>query len=211
MNPASAQRDASTLTTACEECDLLLTVHASHRRPRCPRCGAVQASARAFKPTSAIALSLSGLILAIPAFVYPQMNFSLVGNPNTYTLLGGAKVLMDMGFYWVGALILLCTCIAPVALLILVMLTSLGWQLHLPTRWVRKGLKLYHHILPWVMLDVYLLAVAVSMIKLMDMGDFSLTRGFACFLGLLAVLALTTRQFNTDRFWDLTEQRDAGH
>ncbi|WP_211211721.1 paraquat-inducible protein A [Gilvimarinus chinensis] len=157
-----------------------------------------------------MALALAGLIVAIPAHVYPQMSFGLVGAPNTYTLIGGAGQLMDMGFIWVGALVLLCTAVAPVFLLVVVFGTCSAWFLGVRRYWVQLGLKLYHRIAPWVMLDVYLLAVIVSMVKLMDMGSFEISMGFVCFLCLLVLLGLTMGQFNTDRFWDLTEHQHAG-
>ncbi|UTF61293.1 paraquat-inducible protein A [Gilvimarinus sp. DA14] len=179
------------------------------KRPKCPRCGSALPGAAPLNPSIPMALALAGLIIAIPTHVYPQMSFGLVGAPNTYTLLGGAWRLMDMGFVWVGALVLLCTAVAPVFLLAVVFATCSAWFLGARVSLIHLGLKLYHRIAPWVMLDVYLLAVIVSMVKLVDMGSFEISTGFICFLCLLVLLGLTMGQFNTDRFWDLTERQHA--
>ncbi|MDO3383826.1 paraquat-inducible protein A [Gilvimarinus algae] len=201
----------ATHLSACLECDQLLDIPDDQPRPRCPRCGAAQAPFQPFDPTRPLALALAALILAIPANLYPQMAFSLLGRPNAYTLAGGAWHLIDVGFWWVGALVLVCTLVAPLVLLSLIIGTCLAWKLHLPSSWIASGLKLYHQVASWVMLDVYLLAVIVSVVKLKDMGSFELTTGFFCFVLMLVLLSVAMVSFNTERFWDLWEARRAGH
>ncbi|WP_446941597.1 paraquat-inducible protein A [Pseudomonas aeruginosa] len=43
----------------------------------------------------------------------------------------------------------------------------------------------YHHLREWGMLEVYLMGILVSIVKLIDMADLSLGIGLACFVALL--------------------------
>lgn len=47
--------------------------------------------------------------------------------------------------------------------------------------------RVYHHMRDWGMLEVYLLGILVSIIKLNDMAQLSVGAGLACFVGLLLV------------------------
>jgi paraquat-inducible protein A len=153
-------------------------------------------------------MALTAIILAIPANLYPQLSFSLLGQANYYTLWGGAQHLLNTGFWWVGLLVITGTVVAPLALLSLILLLCLGWFGKLPNDFFYPLLKTYRHLSSWVMLDVYLLAVIVSVVKLQDMGDFALTRGFYCFVLLLLSLSAALATFNQERFWELLEERD---
>lgn len=194
--------------TACLECDLLL------KRPepskaseaRCPRCGSRDPASRYFSPQTSLAIALAGLIVAIPANLYPQMQFSLLGRPNTYTLTEGALELIDSGFWWVGGLILLCTVIAPLVVLGCIALISLLWSLQRVWGLTARLLKVFHYITSWAMLDVYLLSVIVSLVKLMDMGKLELTTGFFCFVAMLLLTTAATLLFNSEACWDAVEK-----
>lgn len=195
---------------ACAECDQLMycPVRSNQGIPRCPACGAAQQASRPFDPATPLAIAMAALILAIPANIYPQLTFSLLGQPNYYTLIGGAQHLLDSGFWWVGLLVLIGTVAAPLGLLLLILLVCLAWFSRAPTRILARLLKWYHHLTSWVMLDVYLLSVIVSVVKLKDLGDFEFSLGFYCFVLLLLSLSAAMITFNQERFWDLLEERN---
>lgn len=194
---------------ACAECDQLMysPLRSAEGVPRCPVCGAHQAASKPFNPTTPLAITLAALILAIPANLYPQLSFSLLGQPNYYTLAGGAEHLIDSGFWWVGLLVLLGTVLAPLGLLGLMLSVCLAWFIRAPTHVIARLLKCYHYLAAWIMLDVYLLSVIVSVVKLKDMGHLEFTTGFYCFVLLLLTLGAAVSCFNEERFWDLLEER----
>lgn len=197
---------------ACAECDELLTLPEPGTKGvwACPVCGHRQPARGPLALHQVQALALAALIVAIPANLYPQMQFGLLGRDNSYTLIGGATHLWNNGFWWVSALVLLCTVIAPIVMAGLIFcaatLARLGAGLH------RVGplLRFYRHLATWVMLDVYLLSVIVAVVKLQDMGDFAFTRGFYCFVVMLLLLSAAIGRFHVRALWDQLEARDAG-
>lgn len=195
---------------ACAECDQLMycPVRSNQGIPRCPVCGAAQHASRPFNPVTPLAIALTALILAIPANIYPQLTFSLLGQPNYYTLMGGAQHLLDSGFWWVGLLVLIGTVAAPLGLLSLILLIGMAWFIKAPYGYLAPLLKAYRHLTSWVMLDVYLLSVIVSVVKLKDLGQLQFSVGFYCFVLLVAALSAAMTTFNQERFWDLLEERN---
>jgi paraquat-inducible protein A len=68
----------------------------------------------------------------------------------------------------------------------------------------------YHHLREWGMLEVYLLGILVSIIKLRDMAELSLGIGLACFAGLLVVQVWLELVMSPHQVWQaLSERRDA--
>jgi len=208
--PALDAPPAGQVLLACAECDQLMycPVRSTGGLPRCPGCGVAQKASRPFDPVVPFALALAALILALPANIYPQLTFSLLGQPNYYTLIGGAQHLLDSGFWWVGLLVIVGTVAAPLGLLMLITFICLGWFSGAPRGLMVVLLKGYHHLTSWVMLDVYLLSVIVSVVKLKDLGEFEFSQGFYCFVLLLLTLSAAMTSFNQERFWQLLEERD---
>ncbi|MDO3384969.1 paraquat-inducible protein A [Gilvimarinus sp. SDUM040013] len=202
------KQDEGDTITACLECDLLLARPApsKSREARCPRCGSRDSASRYFTSQTSLAVSLAALIVAIPAHLYPQMEFTLLGRPTTYTLTEGALALIDKGFLWVGGLILLSTVVAPLLLLVCIALISLLWSMQQAWAFTARLLKLFHYITSWAMLDVYLLSVIVSVVKLLDMGKLELSTGFFCFVAMLVLTTAATLLFNSEACWNAIEK-----
>lgn len=201
-------KDPDYTITACLDCDLLIRRPAPTKssEARCPRCGHRDSASRYFSSQSSLALSLTALIIAIPANIYPQMTFSLLSRPNTYTLTEGALELFSSGFWGVGGLILLCTVIAPIVVLLCIFMISLLWSLRRAWWLTAYLLKVFHYATSWAMLDVYLLSMIVAMVKLRDMGAFELSAGFFCFVLMLILTTASTLLFNHEACWDAVER-----
>src|SRR5690606_1930412 len=106
---------------ACPDCDQLIQAPVNFDgHLHCPVCGKRLFELEAFTPAAPLAIALAALIMALPANLYPQLGFSLLGQTNHYTLTGGALHLMEQGFWWVGSLVLAGTVIAPLTLLLLI-------------------------------------------------------------------------------------------
>lgn len=193
--------------TACADCDQLLQAPVpSGGHLHCPVCGKRLFELEKFSPSTSLAIALTALILALPANLYPQLVFSLLGQSNHYTLAGGALHLMEQGFWWVASLVLVGTVIAPLTLLLLIISATLVWYARWPASYLKFLLRSYQHLVNWVMLDVYLLSVIVSVVKLKTMGQLDFTLGFYCFIAMMLLTSAAVVSFKTGPFWDLLEQ-----
>lgn len=198
---------------ACHECDTL------HRRTPlapgaaacCTRCGGVLYRQGRADLEQHLALVLGGLIVFILANAYPIISLELQGYRNGSTLFGAVLALHDEGMSAVAALVLLTAIVFPLAelLLLLAILLPLlrghaGSALHARLRWLQR-------VRPWGMLDVFLMAVLVALVKLAHTA--TVIPGVALWaFAVLAFLMAATAAIDPRELWQQADAltRDGG-
>ncbi len=192
------------LLIACHECDVL---HRIGRVPEgdsaiCRRCGAVLFSHKKDSLDRSLALTLAGLLLFIIANAYPLLEIKLEGLYQATNLFGGVKVLYSGG-YWEIALLVLCTAILFPFLELLIKLYIL-----LPMKLNRRPWKMIsllnflETIKPWGMMEVFMLGILVSVVKLLKMMTVIPGHSLYAFFVLIFVMAAGTASFDTHEIWE---------
>lgn len=174
---------APTRFIACHDCDLL------HHPPElddgevasCGRCGARLRIGGRHARQRALAYLTASLILLVTANVLPFLSLSIAGSVRENRLITGVVELYAQGFHFLSAAVLVACIVAP-------LLTIAGLLLVITPRHgsfrVRKWLD---EVKRWGMLDVFLLGVLVALIKLSDLAEIGLERGFFAYLALVVV------------------------
>ena len=100
---------------ACPECDVLLNTAPVKvgQKLECPRCGFVLRRPQRDVINRALALSLTTLILIVPANILPMMSWSMLGLNNVDTMVKGVMQLYLQGYWWMAFLVLVCSMLAP--------------------------------------------------------------------------------------------------
>lgn len=189
---------------ACPCCDAL------HRRPansgggdgHCHACGQKLFRHPADAIPRTLALSLAGLVMFIPANLYPLVAISSYGARNQNRLITGPLDLMRDDLFFVGSLVLLTSIVFPVVLLLgLAFTTGCAWLERYPReyRWILRWVQKLDR---WAMIDVYLLACLISFIKLGDLADVDPGPGLYCLGGLLIATVLASLSFDPLLLWD---------
>lgn len=189
---------------ACHDCDLLqrLPSEPTRGRVRCSRCGCVLDHGGRDPVTIPLALGVTALILFAVSNAFPLLDFSLSGQRDSTYLLAGIEQLYAQGARVLAATVLLTTVIAPllhIGLLIYIYLPlSFGRR---PPAFV-GALRLVQAVLPWSMLEIFLLGVIVATVKLAERA--TIVAGPAAWsLGLLViVLAAAATQVHPQRLWE---------
>jgi paraquat-inducible protein A len=195
-------RDALTL---CEECDLL------QRNPplpeggsaHCVRCGHLLHKHRPDSINRTLALTLAGLILFIIANSFPFLSFEMQGQLTQTTLFTGVKDLADQGKGEVAAVVLFTSILAPGLQLLLLLIVLLPLKLGgcLPPgfpilfRWFKT-------LLPWGMMDVFMIGILVSVVKLTEMASIVPGTSLYAFVALILVLAAAQAALDPDLVWE---------
>ncbi|RPM30159.1 paraquat-inducible protein A [Pseudomonas aeruginosa] len=172
---------------ACHECDLLMRREplGPGEKANCPRCGFELAAHRHQWKRRCFALVLTALFLYIPANFLPIMNLSLLGQTRSDTVWTGVLGLYDSGMQGVAILVFLCSMVIPLVKLLCQLLVMISVRFGIARHIGMLLYRGYHHLREWGMLEVYLMGILVSIVKLIDMADLSLGVGLACFVALL--------------------------
>ena len=194
---------------ACSTCGLVQTMEALPRSgvARCARCDFPLRHRRRNSRLRTLTFSLAALILYFPSNIYPLITAEYHGLHSETTILQGIRALWGQEQYFIAGLVF-CTSILSPALKIMGLLflaLTLDWP-----RWRKARTWIYQTIRiidPWNMLEVFLLAIGVSMIELGRVATVHPGRGVFSFTAVVALTLLATLSFDPRLLWDPPEVR----
>lgn len=188
---------------ACHDCDLLQ--REIRLKPgcaaSCSRCGAVLYRNATDSIGRTLAYTLSAAVLFVIANVFPIFAIEVQKSHSVINLLGAVRSLWDQQMQVISLLVFLTTILIP-ALQLIAMIYLL---LPLKFRHVPAGcttiLRMMRVVEPWSMLEVLMLGVLVSLVKLTS--SFKVIPGVALWsFGVLTLLlAASSSSFSPRDVW----------
>jgi paraquat-inducible protein A len=197
--------------TACAECDMLLedvSVPAGEESV-CPRCGHVLREGRPDSVIHAVVLSTLGLSLFGPAIGLPLLSLSVTGLRRESSLAQAVLSLGDSGFWEVATMVSICSIIAPLLNLWLLFTISVTLHLGHAGSWLPGLMRLNHQVREWAMLEVFLMGVLVSIVKLKDIAALLPGMGLYCFVCLMLCALLLNTVIDEHELWQTYENNRA--
>ncbi len=204
--PAPLTTVSRTDCIGCGSCGLV-------QRPatRCARCH-VRLHRR--KPASmdrTAALVLTGLILYLPANLYPVLTVVSFGRGASATIFGGVVELLD-GSDWPLAVIVFTASVAVP----LLKLVGLAWLL-LSTRLSRRRrladrtrlYRLIELVSRWSAVDIFVAALLTALVTLGNLATTEPGLGVLAFGAVVFVTMVATECFDTRLMWDVAGANDA--
>ena len=188
---------------ACHECGL---THV--KRPisegstaKCVRCGAVLYARRKNSLNRTLALSLAGLVLLIVANALPFMTMEIEGQVKQTTLITGVRELVAQEMYGLGLLVMATSVLVPflevfglLYILIPLKFGRVPWKLAPVFRIILR-------IQPWGMMEVFMLGILVSLVKLAKLAEIVPGTALYAFMALIFVIAAMHANLDRDMVW----------
>ena len=193
--------------SACHFCD---TLHESFpvaegTAAHCSRCGAVLYQNRPASLVRATAFSLAALLLMVLVHVFPFLTMDAATVRRNLTLTGAATALVEEDLPVLGISIFLFTVVAPLMLaggMIYVcgplLIGRAGPGAGLVAKWMYRSE-------PWNMVEVFLLGVLVSLMKLAKVAEVHFGLGFWAFAGVMLCMAAAVAGIDREELWDRLE------
>jgi paraquat-inducible protein A len=206
--------DLSVLT-ACHGCDLLVEEGHIPLRSKaiCPRCGSLLYEPKENTVNNTLALVITGLLLLWPAISMPMMEMTIIGDTSFNTLLNAVIKIYEAGYAWVAFMVFLTSILAPSAKLFVLLIVLLHIKFKRHTKLLPLLFRYYVKLDVWEMLDVYMIAMLVSVIKLFDIAAIHGGLGLYSFVGLLLTSILVTVKLDKKQIWegieDLCKKQDS--
>ncbi|USD42542.1 paraquat-inducible protein A [Vibrio sp. SCSIO 43135] len=199
-----AHQAQSSHVRLCQGCELPVDVIEikDGKSAYCPRCGTQLY--RGGKPSLSgnLAVAITCLLLFIPSHFFDFISIRLVGVMIPATLPSGVIIMMQEGFVALALLILFCSSIAP--LLVCTSVVGAHLSLHFKSfTGLRYSLTTIQHLKHWVMIDVFLVSVAVSCFKLQDYSDIFVGPGLFGLILLQIFTVLLISRVSVRRYWEM--------
>ena len=189
----------------CPACGLTLQVAAleAGQRAECPRCGSTVGEGAHGSLALTAALAIAALILYLPANLYPILRMHFYGAYSESTVWDGVVTLAAGRQYFVALIVFLASIAIPVLKLagLLYLVTSVRFGLG---RRLRGRTRLYRFIDavgPWAMLDVFLLAVLVALVKLGQIATILPGPGLVAFTAVVVLTLFASASFDSRLIW----------
>ena len=196
---------------ACQTCGLLQRIESlqSGTVAECFRCESVVARRTVDSLGRTAAFSLAALIFFVPANVYPILLMDFYGAYSESTVWDGCVSLYRGGQWPVATIVFLASILIPLlkllGLFFLVVVTKFKSAFLRPER--TSIYKIIDVIGPWAMLDVFLLAILVGLVKLGQIATVLPGRGLIAFTAMVVFTLLASASFDPASIWDEKGQR----
>ena len=196
---------------ACPECDLLLheIPLPAGRSACCPCCGTTLYRNLPDSINRSLALAIGSAVLLLVAHSFPILGINLQGNGNAVTLLQAVRDLWNQEMHLVSGLTFVTAILVPALELTLMLYLLVPLYLGRVPSGVSLIMRLLQTIKPWGMVEVFMLGILVSLVKLVQ--DFRIIPGVALwsFGGLTVLLTALASSFNPRDIWlHLDKDRD---
>jgi paraquat-inducible protein A len=190
----------------CPTCGLTLSVEAPSRgqRAECPRCGSTVREAPHGSLQLTAALALAALVLYIPANLYPILRMNFYGAYSESTVWDGVVSLAQSGQYFVALIVFLASIVIPLLKLagLLYLVATARFNLGRRLRSRARLYRLIDVVGPWAMLDVFLLAVLVALVKLGQIATILPGPGLIAFTAVVVLTMFASASFDPRFIWE---------
>jgi paraquat-inducible protein A len=194
---------------ACESCDLM--VRLPELRPReeaeCARCGQVLERSQPDSLRRTLALSIASLLLFVVAQTTVFMSFELDGLVQDAWILTGIQSLFLDGKWPLASLIFFTTVAAPLLWILSLLYIVVPLRAGRVPPGIASAMRFCTLAKNWSMLEVFLLGVLVTYIKLAGVAKLGIGPGALSFAALMLVSTLAGLSFDTRLVWSLVWNR----
>lgn len=188
---------------ACPECDWVsaLPVLKAGESAFCPRCDRELVHRHDAPAQKILANACAALVMLLLTLPFSFLSFQMGGIQHEIVLSDAALVMFDNDWPILALLISLTIIILPGLFLVSVLwlYASTALRVQLPGALflarVLSGMK------PWLMTDVFLVGVLISLVKLSNMADIGFGWSFVAFFSYVLLLVRTVSMVDADWLW----------
>jgi paraquat-inducible protein A len=189
---------------ACHECDL---VHQLGDVPlggaaRCARCGSPLYRPKRDSINRTLALTMTGLLLFIIANTNPFLGFKIGVQIRETILATGIYQLYQQDMPMIATLVLFTVVIVPALSLVSMLYILVPLQMKMVPRHLARVFRLLGFLKPWGMLEIFMLGILVSAVKLGKMATIIPGVALFAFLALIFVQAAMAVTLDSHLIWE---------
>jgi len=187
----------------CDECDTISkkTPLQKGEKALCPCCGGeLYQQTKSLKKL--LALVCTAFIVFIIANCYPIVSVELQGNHSETSLIGAVIAMFQINRFFVGTLIFITTFIMPLIniLLLFYILYPVSLRKKRP-KFLVQAMRLLSSFRIWAMIEVFLIGVLVTLVKLV--GMVVVIPGIALWaFAVLSILMIMITSVKLQSIWD---------
>lgn len=189
---------------ACHECDLVHTLPPMPARTaaRCVRCGHILFRTKTDSVNHTIAWTIAGLILYVVAITFPFLAMKSGSLVQQTGLLSGIQQLLEQGIYLLAVLVFLTCVLIPLIQMLGLLYIFVPLKLNLRVKFAIPVFRMFQHVKPWSMMEIYMLGILIAMVKLGKMATIVPGLAVVAFGILIFVLNFAITSVDAHMVWE---------
>ena len=193
---------------ACLGCDLLVDVGdlRDGDRARCPRCGHFLTRLQHDSVSRVAAYALSGMVFLALACTFPFLSFATAGRESVMPLPQTATELYTEGMAAISLVVAAFIMVIPAVVLCLLVLLCLPLLLCYRAWWLITAARWVFTLHNWAMVEVFIIGVIVSLVKIASMATVSLGISFWAYVAFTLCFTLALATLDRYQVWQLIEE-----
>jgi paraquat-inducible protein A len=189
---------------ACHACDLVQNIPPipAGTPAQCVRCGSVLFTAKIDSINRTLAWTIAGMVLYCVAITFPFLAMKSGSIIQETDLLSGVQQLYLQGESVLAVLVVLTCVLIPLAQMLILLFIFIPLKMNVRIQYMIPVFRLFQHVKPWSMTEIYLLGILVAIVKLGKMA--TIIPGIAAIaFGLLVfVLTFAMSAVDTHMVWE---------
>lgn len=180
-----------------------------HHRAICPRCASLIEIPESVKLQRVWATLVAGIIMLFPANLLPISGVYLTGSLSQDTLMSGVMSFISMGSYFVAFVVFFASIFVPVSkiLIMLYLLASVHFKWRHSIKWQMRLLHIIHFVGRWSMLDLFVLALMMSLVTRGQIINFTVGPAAFYFGAAVFLTMISTSQFDSRLIWKIYDRK----
>jgi len=173
----------------------------------CGRCGAKLHHRKPASVSRSWALIAAAAILYVPANLYPVMTVVSLGQGTPHTIVDGVARFIETGFWPLALIVFIASVVVPmlklVGLSVMLLQIRSGSARALQQR--TRLCRLIEMLGRWSMIDVFVVAVLIALVRFGVLASITADIGVACFGAVVVLTMLAAATFDPHLMWDAAE------
>ena len=192
---------------ACHGCDLLVEVAnlQDGQSATCPRCGGFLTRFRSDAFSRVLAFTSAAMILLVLSNTYSFLSFAASGLESVMTLWQTPLALWNYGMPEVAVLVAAFIIIIPAVILVMLLLLCIPLSQGQYRPWLPTMAKWIILAQNWAMVEVFIIGVIVSLVKIAAMATVVLGISFWAYAGFSICFTLAVSNLDSYQCWEKIE------
>ena len=195
---------------ACPNCDTLYHIPDFPLKSRalCARCDTVLATSREHTIPQVIALALTALILMLVVCFFPFLSLKVASGSNQASIFDAVIAFSGQSLFPVAVFMATLIIILPIARFLLLIYTLGPLALNAkPFPNAIRMFRLSEELRPWCMVEIFVVGLAVSMVKLVGLAQISFGPAFWAVIILVPLSLWKDSMISRWSIWEALERR----
>lgn len=194
---------------ACHDCDLLQKVPRLRigQTANCPRCNAFLFKNQKNSVNRSLAFAITGLILYVISNMFPLLSLRALGITQDETLISTSISLFKADMALLSIVVLFTTVIFPATTLLGTIFILMQVKMNKFNDYTAPLFRFLRSTDTWGMLEIFMLALLVAMVKLGDVAEVVFGTSLYAFCLLIISLTMLSHSLNPQDVWNRLRQR----